>query len=92
MGDFLYKRIAGIEPLEAGYRKFRVKPVIGGNLSYAKAKIDTSYGVASSEWHLKDSDFSIDIEVPVGCKCILELPDGKIYEYGSGHYSATAKL
>ena len=92
VGDFLYKRIAGIEPLEAGYRKFRVKPVIGGNLSYAKAKIDTSYGVASSEWHLKDSDFSIDIEVPVGCKCILELPDGKIYEYGSGHYSATAKL
>ena len=92
VGDFLYKRIAGIEPLEAGYRKFRVKPVIGGNLSYAKAKIDTSYGVASSEWHLKDSDFYIDIEVPVGCKCILELPDGKIYEYGSGHYSATAKL
>ncbi len=92
VGDFLYKRIAGIEPLEAGYRKFRVKPVIGGNLSYAKAEIDTSYGVASSEWHLMDSDFSIDIEVPVGCKCILELPDGKIYEYGSGHYSATAKI
>ena len=92
VGDFLYKRVAGIEPLDAGYKKYRIKPVLGGNLTYAKAKIDTSYGVASSEWHLKDSDFSIDIEVPVGCQCILELPDGKIYEYGSGHYSATAKL
>ncbi len=92
VGDFLYKRVAGIEPLEAGYKKFRIKPVLGGNLTYAKAKIDTSYGVVSSEWHLADSDFSIDIEVPVGCQCILELPDGKTLEYGSGHYSATVKL
>jgi len=92
VGDFLYKRVAGIEPLEAGYKKFRIKPVLGGNLTYAKAKIDTSYGVVSSEWHLADSDFSIDIEVPVGCQCILELPDGKTLEYGSGRYSATVKL
>ncbi|SFP83270.1 alpha-L-rhamnosidase [Butyrivibrio proteoclasticus] len=92
VGDFLYKRVAGIEPLDAGYKKFRIKPVLGGNLTYAKAKIDTSYGVASSEWRIEDSVFSIDIEVPVGCQCILELPDGKTLEYGSGHYSAAAKL
>lgn len=92
VGDFFYKRIAGIEPIEAGYKKFRVKPVPEGNISYAKASIDTSYGVVSSKWHLNDSDFSIEVEVPVGCRCILELPDGKTYEYGSGRYRATAKI
>ena len=92
VGDFLYRRVAGIEPVEAGYKRFRVKPLIGKDLTYAKAHIDTAYGVAGSEWHIKDSVFTIDVDVPVGCQCILELPDGTSKEYGSGHYTATVKL
>ena len=57
--------MAGIEPVEAGYKRFRVKPLIGKDLTYAKAHIDTAYGVAGSEWHIKDSVFTIDVDVTV---------------------------
>ena len=36
VGDFLYRRIAGIEPIEGGYRTFRVAPKVGGNLKSAR--------------------------------------------------------
>lgn len=38
VGDFLYRRIAGIEPTEAGYKAFRVKPILGGGLTSASRR------------------------------------------------------
>ncbi len=30
MGAFLYRRVLGVEPTEAGYRKFKFALVVGG--------------------------------------------------------------
>ncbi len=92
VGDFLYRRVAGIEPIEAGYKKFRVKPLVGGDITFAKAEVDTSYGIAACSWELKNSVFRIDITVPVGCECVAELPDGNVKSFGSGHYAETVRL
>ena len=52
VGDFLYRRVAGIEPVEAGYKRFRIRPVVGGGLTSASAKVVTAYGPASVMWEI----------------------------------------
>lgn len=85
VGDWLYRRVAGIEMMEPAYKTFRIKPMLGGDLTFAKAKIHTSYGEIVSHWKI-DKDFSIHVEVPVNTTCQLILPDGSETMLGSGVY------
>ncbi len=87
VGDFLYRRIAGIEQLAPGYRKFRIAPVLGGDITFAKGEIDTPYGVIKSEWCVKGKEFKINVNVPMGTCCELLLPDGSKRMFNSGTYS-----
>ena len=38
VGDWLYRRIAGLEALEPGWKRFRVNPHPGGGLTWAQAQ------------------------------------------------------
>ena len=87
VGDFLYRRIAGIEPISAGYQRFLIAPIPGGGLTYAKGSVDTPYGRISSGWQIEGTTFSITVEVPMGTFCELKLPDGSKKELFSGKYS-----
>ena len=85
VGDFFYKRILGIEAVEAGYKSFRVAPVLGGDLHKAKGKVETPYGTIHVDWKI-DKEFEIHLQVPRGTKCELVLPDGKREELFYGVY------
>lgn len=87
VGDFLYRRVVGIEPLEAGYKRFQVKPLIGGELFWASGEVDTPYGLIFVNWELEDQKFRIDLIVPVGTTCELTLSDQSLKTIGSGRYS-----
>jgi len=86
VGDFFYKRIAGIVPIEGGYKTFKVDPKLGGDLTYAKASVMTAYGKVSSNWEIKNNEFMIDLEVPVGTICQLFMPNGDYHELDHGKY------
>lgn len=86
VGDFLYRRVAGIEPTEGGYKTFSVKPVLGGGLNFAKATVKTPYGTAASEWHLESGKFTLKVTVPVSCICCVTMPGGKQVTLKSGEY------
>lgn len=92
VGDFFYRRIAGIEPVEAGYRKFRIAPVLGGGITYARGSVLTPYGRVTSDWKIESDQFYISVEVPVGTVCELKLPDGTTHQLVSGNYSFAAEL
>ncbi len=85
--DFLYKRILGIEPIEAGYKKFGIKPITGGGITFAKGGVETPYGKAESEWKEENGKFYLKVKIPFGTKCIVTLPSGKTEEKGSGEYT-----
>lgn len=87
VGDFLYRRVAGLEPISAGYRTFRVKPLLGGGLTSACGTVQTAYGKAVSDWKIADGTFTIRVEVPVGSECTLTLPSGAEKTLGSGSYT-----
>jgi len=91
VGDFYYRRILGIEPTEAGYRAFRIRPVIGGTLTHAEGGIETPYGRIESSWKIADGYFHLDITVPCGTACQVILPNGKKQTVGSGSYQYIVK-
>ncbi len=84
VGDFLYRRIAGIDPLAPGYKRFAVKPLVGGGLTAARGETETPYGRVVSDWKVENGKFTIQVQVPVGSSCELTLPDGSKKELASG--------
>jgi alpha-L-rhamnosidase len=80
IGDWMYQVITGIKPDEkhVGYKKFDIKPVIGGNLNFAKGSLYTYYGTIKSEWSFDDDALLLDVEVPVNTTARIHIPqEGK---------------
>lgn len=92
VGDFLYKRIAGIEPLSGGYGTFRIKPVLGGGITYARGKVETPYGVAMSDWSTESGRFVLKATVPFGTVCTVVLPDGSEQTVDGGEYEFSCDI
>lgn len=92
VGDWLYRRIAGIEPTSGGYRTFRVAPLLGGGLTSAEGVVQTPYGRASSSWRLDGGRFLLDVEVPVSTRASVVLPDGSEHELDSGRHEIACDL
>lgn len=86
VGDFLYRRVAGVEAIEGGYRVSKIAPKPGGGLQWAKARTHTPYGELSSEWHIEDGKFTLLVQVPAGTECVVTLPSGANFRTGSGRW------
>lgn len=92
VGDFLFRRIAGIESLEGGYRRFRIAPIPGGGLRQAQGTVETPYGIVRSRWDIEGEQFTISVSVPAGTNCELRMPDGSEKILESGNYQFTSCL
>lgn len=92
VGDWLYRRIAGIEPTSGGYRTFRIAPIIGGGLTSARGSVRTPYGLVVSDWHIAEDRFTIHVQVPVSTVCNLIMPNGEHHSLESGNYQFTCNL
>lgn len=90
--DFFYRRILGIEAIEGGYRAFQIKPVMGGDISWAKGKVKTPYGEIAVDWQMNDGAFEINLTVPQDTVCTLTLPSGKTQSLVSGSYTFKEQL
>lgn len=92
VGDFLYKRIAGIEPLTGGYRTFRIKPLVGGGITFARGEVETPYGVARSDWSTESGRFVLKATVPFGTECTVVLPSGAEHTVEGGEYEFSCDI
>ena len=90
VGDWLYRRVAGIEPLEGGYKRFRIAPMPGGGLTSAHGEVKTPFGTVVSDWNIVDGVFHLRVQVPVSTTCELVLPNGQTHILQSGSYCLEA--
>jgi alpha-L-rhamnosidase len=74
--SWLHRYVAGIEPLEPAYRRFRVEPRRGGGLTWAEGVHDSPRGRVESSWHEDDTTFRLTVTVPPGSSAEVVLPDG----------------
>src|SRR5213075_2075471 len=66
IGDWLYRVVAGLDgdTDEPGYRHVVVRPRPGGGFTYARASLQTPYGLAGSGWRLDGDRMNVTATVP----------------------------
>ncbi|MFE4836707.1 family 78 glycoside hydrolase catalytic domain [Arthrobacter sp. NPDC056691] len=89
VADWMHRTVAGLAPLEPGYRRILFRPQPGGGLTFASASHETPYGRASIEWHSNDGVYSVTLEVPTGSTARVELPGREPHDVGSGTFEYT---
>ncbi|NRD23045.1 family 78 glycoside hydrolase catalytic domain [Winogradskyella litoriviva] len=92
IGQWMYERIAGIAPLEAGYKIIKIAPQPNEPLTSASASLSTPYGKVSSSWKIKDGKFFLEVVIPPNTTAKVIIPadrsevlemDGKTFEDNS---------
>ncbi|HEY2648668.1 MAG TPA: family 78 glycoside hydrolase catalytic domain, partial [Puia sp.] len=76
IGDWMYRNITGLDTYDdgPGYKKIRIRPHTGGNLSSASAELKTGYGKLSVNWKISAGNFSMDIEIPANTTASIFVP------------------
>ncbi len=87
IGDWMYRVIAGIdiEGDGVGYKKIKIKPVIGGGFTYASASLQTLYGEVVSSWKIENEGLVLEVAVPVNTSAKVYMPassSGQVKEGG----------
>lgn len=79
IGEWMYERIAGIAPLEPGYKVIEIAPQLGKQLTSASASLNTPYGKVVSSWQVTDNTFNLEATVPPNTTARIIVP-GNIAE------------
>ncbi|MEV0621846.1 glycoside hydrolase family 78 protein [Nonomuraea sp. NPDC050404] len=90
VADWLHRVVGGLQRLEPGWRRIRVAPRPGGDLTWAQAIHDTVLGRAAVHWRVEDGTVHLDVTVPEGATAIVELPlhpDARTEEAGPGTHT-----
>lgn len=74
IGEWLYREVAGIEPLEPGYGRIAVRPLPGWRLSHARALVTTLHGIVESDWTIDQTGMTLHVEVPANTTAEITLP------------------
>ncbi len=84
IGDWMYRNITGLDTFEdhPGYKKIRIKPHTGGDLTYASATLKTYYGEIGSSWKVVDNALTLDVEIPHNTTAIVYIPASDVKESG----------
>lgn len=74
--NWLHKNVGGISPLEAGWRKIKIRPVPGGTITSAKVEYQSVYGRIISSWEINETDgvFDLSVTVPPNSRAVVILP------------------
>lgn len=92
VADWIHRVIAGLSPLEPGYRRFLVRPRPGGGITWANTQHDTPYGRASVAWELADDGLHLEVTVPTGTGAVVELPNGGRHTLGPGAHHVAEEV
>lgn len=86
VGDFLYRRILGIQNAGTGYGKIRLEPGYDFPLEWAEGTYHSVHGEIRLNWKKEKEGITIKGNVPVNTEAILILPDGNEKKLGSGAF------
>ncbi|MEZ3161738.1 family 78 glycoside hydrolase catalytic domain [Microbacterium sp. BWT-B31] len=73
VADFLHRRVGGLRPLEPGYRRFAVEPILG-DLSSATVVLDSVSGRIEVRWEQGSDGFELEVVVPPTAVAVVRVP------------------
>ena len=74
VNGFVFRRIAGIDPVEAGFRRFRFNPVLDGRVTTGGGDYDSVLGRISTDWVQDAGEFRLNLTVPANAVAEVWLP------------------
>jgi alpha-L-rhamnosidase len=89
IGDWMYRTIGGIDLDESrpGYKHVIVRPMPGGGLTFARAKLKSMHGAIESAWRIDgDQRLSLDVIIPPNTTASIFVPGGAMTEVGPGKH------
>lgn len=90
--DWMFRNINGIDFLEPGFKKIRIAPQMDRRIEWAERIYESEYGSIVSRWEKKDGKLVLKVEIPCNTTAEIILPDGKVYQVGSGKYEYCCDL
>ena len=72
--EWLSRYLAGIDFLEPGYRKIRMRPYMPEGVDYAQATVPCPYGQISFAWKRGEEGIACELDVPFGTRAQVWLP------------------
>lgn len=72
--SFLYRRVGGIEPMEPGFRRFRVAPALDPRIGSGGVSLRSASGPIRLEWVRERGRITVRLDVPANTTAALMLP------------------
>ncbi len=86
IGDWMHRNVAGLSPMEPGYRRILFRPRPGGGIRSASASHETPYGLSAISWDCEHARIRVSVEVPVGTTALIVFPNGSSAELVAGEH------
>lgn len=85
IGDWMYRKVGGINQLEPGYHRFYIRPMFVRGIEEAETRLETPYGQIISYWSCKNKRIQVRVTVPANTTALLYLPEKEgVLTAGSG--------
>ena len=78
VGDWMYRYLAGLNPVEPGYRRCELRPRPGAGFTAASATHESLYGVHECSWRIAEGKLRVDVRVPANTSASVVLPVGSM--------------
>ena len=82
---WFFSHVAGIQPLEPGFKRVKIQPIPGGKLDHVDCSYNSTAGLISSSWKVNGSEFSLSVEVPTDTEVVM--PDGNKHLVSPGKHT-----
>ncbi|KAJ5570172.1 glycoside hydrolase family 78 protein [Penicillium hispanicum] len=97
ISHWLHTDVAGLEPIEPGWKTFRVKPRPNKELTWVETIFESKYGRIELRWTLEGERFCLSLRVPPNSSAVIIMPsddegyardrgNGEERKVGSGQY------
>jgi alpha-L-rhamnosidase len=74
VGDWMYRYLAGLDPVEPGYRRTLLRPRPGGGFVAARATHESLYGTHACGWRIDAGTLHVEVSVPANTSATVVLP------------------
>ncbi|WP_315792574.1 family 78 glycoside hydrolase catalytic domain [Paenibacillus sp. BIC5C1] len=87
IGEWMYRKLAGINQLEAGFKKILIKPQFIIGVTWVESAYQSVYGEIKSSWSCMAGKIVVRVTIPANSTAIIVLPEkAEHVEVGSGSY------
>lgn len=84
VGEFYYRYILGIQPMEPGFAKVRICPFMDARLGSVKGSYRSRAGEIAVSWQMQDGTAMLEVVTPMPAEIVL--PDGEVKQVLAGTY------